>query len=300
MVALLYVMLLVGTVAASLGFAELLRNFTYMRLVQVLQGAAVLTIVLNFIALWKQEARQPQLTRHDRHRPSFWEIWGQFSEQPRARRLLVAVALGTLGFTMQDILLEPYGAQILAMSVSETTQLTAILGIGMLVAFFAAARMLARGADPIRVAAMGVMIGVFAFSAVVFAAPMASELLFRVGTLAIGLGNGLFAVGTLTAVMTLGRADLTGITLGVWGAVQVTATGVAIFAGGAIRDVVAGWVDAGVLGQALNVPTTAYAFVYHTEILILFATLIALGPLVRQPGEQSKQPPELRLADFPG
>ena len=100
--------------------------------------------------------------------------------------------------------------------------------------------------------------------------------------------------------MTLGRSDLTGITLGVWGAVQVTATGVAIFTGGAIRDVVAGWVDAGLLGQALNVPTTAYAFVYHTEILILFATLIALGPLVRQPGEQSKQPPELRLADFPG
>jgi len=299
-VALLYVMLLVGTVAASLGFAELLRDFTYMRLIQVLQGAAVLTVVLNFIALWKQEARQPQLTRHDRQRPGFWEVWRQFSEQPRARRLLVAVAMGTLGFTMQDILLEPYGAQILAMSVSETTQLTAILGIGMLVAFFAAARMLARGADPIRVAAMGVMVGVFAFSAVVFAAPMASELLFRVGTLAIGLGNGLFAVGTLTAVMTLGRADLIGITLGVWGAVQVTATGVAIFTGGAIRDVVAGWVDAGLLGQALNVPTTAYAFVYHTEILILFATLIALGPLVRQPGEQSKQPPELRLADFPG
>ena len=134
---------------------------------------------------------------------------------------------------------------------------------------------------------MGVMIGVFAFSAVVFAAPMASELLFRMGTLAIGLGNGLFAVGTLTAVMTLGRADLTGITLGVWGAVQVTATGVAIFAGGAIRDVVAGWVEADLLGQALNVPTTAYAFVYHTEILILFATLIALGPLSVSPANRA-------------
>ena len=299
-VALLYVMLLVGTVAASLGFAALLEGFTYKRLIQVLQGAAVLTVLLNFIALWKQEARQPQLTRHDRERPRFLEVWHEFSAQPRARRLLVAVALGTLGFTMQDILLEPYGAQILAMTVSETTQLTAILGIGMLVAFFVAAKALARGADPVRLAAVGVMLGVFAFSAVVFAAPMASETLFRVGTLFIGLGNGLFAVGTLTSIMTLERTDLTGLTLGVWGAVQVTATGVAVFSGGAIRDLVDGWVNAGALGTALNVPTTAYAFVYHIEIFILFAALIALGPLVLQPGEQLQQPPDLRLADFPG
>ena len=299
-VALLYVMLLVGTVAASLGFAALLEGFTYKRLIQVLQGAAVLTVVLNFVALWKQEARQPQLTRHDRERPRFLDVWQEFSAQPRARRLLVAVALGTLGFTMQDILLEPYGAQILTMTVSETTQLTAILGIGMLAAFFVAARMLSRGADPIRLSAVGAMLGVFAFSAVVFAAPMASETLFRVGTLFIGLGNGLFAVGTLTSIMTLERTDLTGLTLGVWGAVQVTATGIAIFAGGAIRDLVAGWVSAGAFGTALNVPTTAYAFVYHIEIFILFAALVALGPLVRQPGEQIQQPPDLRLADFPG
>jgi BCD family chlorophyll transporter-like MFS transporter len=300
-VALLYVMLLVGTVVASLGFAHLLTDFTYLRLIQVLQGVAIVTVLLNFVALWKQEARQPHLTRHDRVRPRFREVWRQFDEQPKARRLLVAVALGTVGFTMQDILLEPYGAQILDMSVSETTQLTAILGIGMLLAFFVAARLLARGADPIRISAVGAMIGVFAFSAVVFAAPLVSETLFRIGTFAIGVGNGLFAVGTLTAIMTLDRTDqLTGLTLGVWGAVQVTATGIAIFAGGAIRDVVEGWVSLGLMGTALNMPTTAYAVVYHIEVFVLFAALIALGPLVRQPGEQSQQPRDLRLADFPG
>ena len=300
-VALLYVMLLVGTVVASLGFAHLLTDFTYLRLIQVLQGVAIVTVLLNFVALWKQEARQPHLTRHDRVRPRFREVWRQFDEQPKARRLLVAVALGTVGFTMQDILLEPYGAQILDMSVSETTQLTAILGIGMLLAFFVAARLLARGADPIRISAVGAMIGVFAFSAVVFAAPLASETLFRIGTFAIGVGNGLFAVGTLTSIMTLDRTDqLTGLTLGVWGAVQVTATGIAIFAGGAIRDVVEGWVSLGLMGTALNMPTTAYAVVYHIEVFVLFAALIALGPLVRQPGEQSQQPRDLRLADFPG
>lgn len=299
-VALLYVMLLVGTVAASLGFAQLLVDFTYYQLIQVLQGAAALTALLNFVALWKQEPRQPHLTRHDRTIPPFMEVWREFSRQPRARRLLVAIALGTMGFTMQDILLEPYGAQILAMTISETTQLTALLGGGMLLAFFAAAQLLGRGSDPIRLAGFGVMVGVFAFSSVIFAAPFGSELIFRAGTFGIGLGNGLFAVGTLTAVMTLERNDLTGLALGAWGAVQTTATGIAIFAGGALRDIVAAWIDAGLLGAVLTEQSMAYAVVYHVEILILFIALIALGPLVRQPDELNEQPPGMRLADFPG
>ena len=299
-VALLYVMFLVGTVAASLGFAQLLVDFTYYQLIQVLQGAAALTALLNFIALWKQEPRQPHLTRHDRAIPPFMTVWREFSRQPRAQRLLVAIALGTMGFTMQDILLEPYGAQILAMTVSETTQLTALLAGGMLVAFFVAAHVLGRGSDPIRMAGFGVMVGVFAFSSVIFAAPFDSEFVFRAGTFGIGLGNGFFAVGTLTAVMTLERSDLTGLALGAWGAVQTTATGIAIFAGGALRDIVASWIDAGLLGAVLTEQSMAYAVVYHFEILILFIALIALGPLVRQPDELNEKPPGMRLADFPG
>ena len=58
-VALLYVMLLVGMVLASLIFGSLLTSFGYTRLIQIVQGAAVVTMVINVVALWKQEARQP-------------------------------------------------------------------------------------------------------------------------------------------------------------------------------------------------------------------------------------------------
>ena len=37
-----------------------LQNFTATRLVGVVQGAAIVTMLLNTIALWKQEARQPR------------------------------------------------------------------------------------------------------------------------------------------------------------------------------------------------------------------------------------------------
>ncbi len=68
---------------------------------------------------------------------------------PDAMRLMLVVALGTLGFNMQDVLLEPYGGEILGLSVSATTLLTASSAMGALVGFWLAARWLGRGHGPV-------------------------------------------------------------------------------------------------------------------------------------------------------
>ena len=298
-VALLYVMLLVGMIVSSLGFAALLDDFGYVRLIRVIQGAALLTMILNVIALWKQEVRNPLLTAHDRERPGFSQSWKELQQDGRATRLLVAVALGSIGFSMQDILLEPYGGQVLGLSVSATTLLTAILGIGMLASFVLASRLLAQGRDPVRLAAYGAVTGIFAFACVVLAAPLDSSGLFRAGTGMIGFGSGLFAVGTLTAVMELADESRAGLALGAWGAVQATATGAAIAMGGALRDAVAHWAESGALGPALTGPATGYGAVYHLEIFVLFAALVVIGPLVRVQGAVAFERPAFYLNDIP-
>ena len=84
-------------------------------LIQVIQGAAVVTIGLNVIALWQQEARDPKRTAPHLPRPPFRQTWQEFKRHGNAARLLVAVGLGTAGFSMQDILLEPYGGEILGL-----------------------------------------------------------------------------------------------------------------------------------------------------------------------------------------
>jgi BCD family chlorophyll transporter-like MFS transporter len=235
-VALLYVMLLVGMLASSLIFGALLQDFSQLRLIQVIQGAAVATFALNMIALWKQEPRRPY--QQSAERQSFRKAWRSFSVANQPRRFLVAVALGTAGFSMQDILLEPYGGEVLGLSVSATTVLTALFAAGGLAAFALAARLLGRGADGYRLAALGSLVGVVAFSFVIFAEPLDSALLFRVGTVLIGFGGGLFAVSTLHIAMSLNAGEYRGLALGAWGAVQATAAGLGIAAGGILRDVV--------------------------------------------------------------
>jgi BCD family chlorophyll transporter-like MFS transporter len=298
-VALLYVSLLLGMVGGGLILGWLLTPFSPSRLVQVVQGAALVAVVLNAIALWKQEPRRRALAA-DTPVPPLRAAWQRLAARSRVRRLLWAVALGTAGFSMQDVLLEPYGGQILHLPVGQTSMLTAITALGALLAFGLAARALQAGHDALRLAGLGALIGVWAFAAVVFSEPLGSPVLFAVGAGLIGLGSGLFSVGTLSAVMALDEqagADH-GLALGVWGAAQASAAGLAIAASGLLRDGIGALADSGWLGPVLAQPVTAYSVVYHLEIALLFATLVALGPLVRRHAPMAPETPASPKARF--
>jgi BCD family chlorophyll transporter-like MFS transporter len=276
------------------------------RLIGVIQGAALVTIFLNVVALWKQEAVNParvEQIKADRaaqkDRPRFAETWARFIGAGNATRLLIALGLGTAGFQMQDILLEPYGGQVLGLTVSQTTRLTAIWAFGTLVAFGLSAQLLSRRVNPYRIAGAGSLVGVLAFAAVIMADPLASPLLFRFGALLIGFGGGLFAVGTLTAAMGMAESGGSGLALGAWGAVQATSYGIAMFLGGTIRDLVDTFAPDSAFGADLSGPAVGYTAVYGLEIVLLLATLIAIGPLLLRGDDHARSPSKFGIAELP-
>jgi BCD family chlorophyll transporter-like MFS transporter len=269
-VGLMYFMLLVGMILSALLFGYWLRDFSPGALIRSVQAAAVLTLVLNITALWKQEARTRRLGDPHEEDVDFVAAMKHFTQGENALRRLLAVGVGTMAFSMGDVLLEPFGGEILHLEVSDTTLLTALLALGGLTGFAWASRVLGRGADPFRMACGGVWVGIPAFLAVLVSAPQASLLLFALGTLLIGFGAGLFGHGTLTATMNHAPPGQAGLALGAWGAVQATAAGLAMGLGGIIRDLMALVVDSG----------TAYAFVYSLEVVLLLITLYAMYPLI--------------------
>lgn len=302
-VAMLYILYLSGMGISALIVGYLLRDYAPLWLVQVVQGCGAATLILNIIAFWKQERVKP-MSKAERTapRPAFGEAWRQLMQQDGARRLLVVVFLGTLAFNMQDVLLEPYGGQVLGLSVSATTVLTALWALGALAGFLWATRRLGRGSDPFRQAAIGLLIGVAAFSAVIFASPLDSWVTFYLGAFAIGLGNGIFGLSTLNAAMARAQGGLgAGLILGAWGSAQATAAGLAILSGGILRDGVNTLVSSGLLGPLHDI-SLGYTVVYHVEIALLFLTLAALGPLVRigtTPSTPDQGQARLRLTEFP-
>jgi MFS transporter, BCD family, chlorophyll transporter len=303
-IALLYVMLLVGMMLAAFVIGGMLHDYSPMRLVQVIQGTALVTLILNTIALWKQEARDPKVTAPDRETPTFSELWQTFMRDGRNARLLTAIGIGAAGFAMQDALLEPYGGEILGLSVGATTGLTGVWALGSLVGFMWSGRMLGLGRDPLRIAGIGMVVGINAFLMVLFAAPFDSPFLLYLGALTIGVGLGLFSVGTLMEAMALAKSGTTGMALGAWGAVQATCAGAGIALGGIMRDVIAMLVQGDAATATLATRSAGYSTVYMLEIGLLLAGLAALGPLVGRSrrdatsnADQSDQP--FGLQEFP-
>jgi MFS transporter, BCD family, chlorophyll transporter len=299
-VALLYVMLLVGMMLAAFTIGNLLVDFSATKLVQVIQGAAVLTMFLNIAALWKQEARNRALTTSTKADPRFADIWASFTAQPNAKRLLLAIGLGAMAFAMQDALLEPYGGEILGLSVGSTTSLTGAWAIGALIAFAFSGRRLSAGSDPLRLAGMGAVAGIAAFLMTLFAAPLTSVLLLYAGAAVIGFGTGLFSVGTMIAAMGLAQKHSAGLALGAWGAVQASCAGLGIALGGLIRDGVAYIALHDAMGATLADRATGYGTVYSLEIILLLVTLVVLGPVIGLHLEKEKITNEsFGLTEFP-
>ena len=273
-VGLMYVMLLLGMIVAAFVYGHILEPYTPGKLVMAIQGTAVVTIVLNGIALWKQEPRDRVRAMAGRPKPTFAEAWQGFVRQPNALRLLVVIGLGTFGFGMADVLLEPYGGQVLGMSVGATTTLTAILAAGTLVGFWIASMTLGKGMSPARIAWIGALVGVPAFAGIIWSASGAGVLLFSAAVWIAGLGAGLFGHGTLTATMRVADREQVGLALGAWGAVQATFAGLAIAIGGVIRDVIVALPAVADRGAE-----TAYVPVFGLEMLVLALAVAVIWPL---------------------
>jgi len=301
-VALLYMMFLIGIGFSAVVVGALLENFSEMRLVQVVQGTALITLLLNLAAVWKQESFRP-MSKKERAlpMPKFSEAWIDLMRGGVAGRVLLVVALGTCAFSMQDVLLEPYGGEVLGLSISATTYLTAVWALGALIAFGAAARWLSKGVAHYRLAVFGLVAGIAAFGLVIASEFTGWTFYFYVGAALIGFGAGLFAVAMLTGAMTmpvLGNAGR-GLALGAWGAAQATAMGLGVAMGGGLRDGVARLIESGSVGTVR--PSLAYSVVYQIEIVLLIITLLVALPLVRATREihQNNDAAKIGLSEFP-
>ncbi len=282
-VGLMYVMLLVGMMAAALAFGAALENFSHGRLVQVIQSAALITMLLNAVSMWKQETRRPRRTLPAAAPdPTFRESWANFCQGEQTVRRLVLVGIGTMAFGMADILLEPFGGQVLRMSVAETTKLTALLALGGLLGFVFASHAPSDGADSYRLARTGALVGVPAFALVIFAAPLQSTGLFLVGNLLVGFGGAVFMHATLTATMNRAPPNQAGLALGAWGAVQATALGVGMALSGVVRDAVNAMTTAAAELWIFAGAAIGYVAVYSLEIALLIVAVVAAMPLIRE------------------
>lgn len=271
-ISVLWMMLVLGTVTSAIIVSWLLRDYSHVRLIQVMQGSSVVFVLLTVVALWNQERLNTDGTiKSDievvRVRSSLWESLRKLSGQRVLKGLFVVIFIATLAFATHDILLEPYGGQVLGMSVSATMSLTALWGVMTLVGVAGAALLLWQKQSPAILIGMGCSVGLVGFGLISYASQAELVNWFRLGVSFISIGRGLFLVGSIILVMSLVDVSHAGLFLGIWGIVQAMAQGIGVIGGGLVRDVTQYLTGNVALG---------YTVVYVGSLTMLFIVLLVL------------------------
>jgi len=170
----------------------------------------------------------------------------------------------------QDLILEPFAGDVFQMDARHTTRFAAYWGsmsiVGTLV-FLYLARRFPRLTNTI-VCQIGVVALILTFA--VFGASALGQVrgLVTPGLILLGIGLGIWNVGTLGLMMDMSPFGSAGTFLGFWSLVSTLSRGIGVSGGGIVRDVMLQWTG------SLNV---AYGSVFVLELVGLVVALALLS-----------------------
>lgn len=267
-VAFLKVAMFLGIIGGSVLLGRALEPFSFDRLLLVVVAVAVISTLLSVISVVYQEPRTEGArseSEQARNVP-FLETFKTYIWPDRqVRMFFIFVMLTVIGTLAQDVILEPYAALVLGMSVGETTRLMAVWGSGTLLAMLSAGAWLIRRYGYGPVLKFGLWLGVLIFIGLIISGILVSTPLFLVLVFFLGLSTGFSAAAMLTAVIEFTTPERAGLLMGVWGLAHGFGQALGSLLSGAL-------VDLAFLFQSSVL--TAYGFVFALEAVLL---IIALG-----------------------
>ena len=241
------------------------------RLGQLFVMAALLLGGLWFFARLGEERRHRGADRSSAAartslRADLQLVW----RQAQTRWFFLYLVLSMAFAFLQDLVLEPFGAEVFGMSVAETTRFAAWWGgmsiVGSLLALAVLRRL--RLFDNTRLSRAGILLLVLTFLLLAVASMAGLRHLVTPGLLLMGLGLGLWNIGTLGLMMDLSPEGRAGTFLGFWTLVVTLARGAGVAGGGVLRDLA--------LLSGAN-EALAYAVVFLIEVGGLALALHALS-----------------------
>jgi BCD family chlorophyll transporter-like MFS transporter len=258
-----WIMMIAGFVITAATASRLLEPFSFARLVAVTTGAGTAAFLLTLLAVWRVErgAARPAAVPS---RTPFFVALRQVWQEPRSRRFAIFVFVSMLGYSAQELILEPYAGTVFHLSPGETTGLTGVQHAGALGGMLLAGLLgtvFGRGQSGAMrfwtvAGCLGSAAGLVALAAAGFVGPSWP---LRPSVFCLGLANGAFAVSAVGAMMGLagdGRQSREGVRMGLWGAAQAIAFALGGFAAAGSSDLARHW---------LGSPVTAYALVFVAE-----------------------------------
>ena len=278
--ALLWIMMIFGIAVTAGVSGQLLDPFSFTRLIAVTAGVCVIAAILASIAAWgswgmvKPPLTEPAVPRD----ASFRTVLKDALADRTTRRFALFVFAAMLAYSAQDLILEPFAGRVFGMTPGESTKLGGTQHAGVMLGMLGAAILSARFGSLRTWAAGGCFASAIALLVLAESPWIGGVALLQGTVFALGVANGVFAVGAIGSMMAMTAADTTrgtGIRLGVYGAAQAIAYGVGSLGGGVMSDI-----TIAMMGDAAR----GYVAVFSLEaVLFVIAAFMALAstPSVR-------------------
>jgi len=316
-----WIMMIAGFIATTIVAGAQLDPYSHARLVIVTAVVSMVALLVATLAVSGIERRYAHTAalasseasgtlpdeQHGQAPARFSEALASVWAEPAARRFCVFVFVSMLAYSAQDLVLEPFAGAVHGFTVGQSTQLSGTHHQGVLFGLLLVALATARFArrDPSRQWLRGVTdaLGSLRFWTL-FGCSLSAIALGLLGTAAfvpelapltalvllLGLGNGLFAAGAIGSMMALvgqGGHRREGVRMGLWGAAQAIAFGLAGLGATAVVDLAR---------YATGDVRQAYALVFVAQMgLFLVAALLARG-VYRPARAETRQPFDHRRA----
>ncbi|MEO0937402.1 MAG: MFS transporter [Pseudomonadota bacterium] len=264
-----WLLLIVGAIITSIGTGVALEPYTPARLLNVVTVVAALALLLSMLATWGVERRSGAAVLPDDAplATALRQTWAD----PMARRFTGFVFLSILAFYLSELIFEPFAGHIHGLGPEDSQKLSGAKDGAALMGMIAAGLLAHLRRGSLRFwAVTGCIVSAAGLIALGAGLPLIPS------AMTLGLGNGLFVVGAIGSMMQLAaeRSQRTGTRMGVFGAAQAIAAGLA------------GLVATGLLdAMRMILPdAAAYGAVFAFEaVLFLLAAIAAAKVMAQRP-----------------
>ncbi len=275
-VSVVWFFLILGFAVAGVIYSRLLPEYTQSGFLSLFLIAPLIMAGLWFFSIVGEEARRDRAIRAAAGAPtrSVWaEIKAAWANR-QTRIFFLFLTLTTIFFYMQDVILEPFAGEVFGMPLATTNRFSAYWGsltlLGIIVSLIAARRF-PKTVNNTSLSRWGVIVLIGTFALFALSSFAQIRPLVTVGLVLMGIGLGMWTVGSLGLMMDMTRAWGAGLYLALWTVSSTLARGTGVASGGVLLDLS--------LGLAGGSATGGYGLVFVIQSVGFAVTLFILARL---------------------
>jgi MFS transporter, BCD family, chlorophyll transporter len=268
-----WTMMIVGFILTTVLAGKFLDPFSLPRLITVaavVTGLAFAVSTLAVLGIERNNARQ--VTSAPKSEVAFNTALAEVWQDRDARHFAIFIFISMLGYSAQDLILEPFAGFLFAMSPGETTQLSGTQNMGVLLGMILVGGLSTwfakrKGMALRNWTVLGCLASALALAGLVAAARFGTAWPLKENVFALGFANGVFAVAAIGSMFSAaaGAKSREGIRMGLFGASQAIAFGAGGFCGTLLADV---------MKHATQSNALSYGTVFAVEALLFIAAAL--------------------------